>query len=398
MVNGRNYVKRCRECWHSESYSLPELDKKVIYLDQFVISNMMKAVNSRLSKNDRVDEFFIQLFEKISKLCKLQVLVCPDSEFHENESSLSPFSAELKRMYEHLSNGITLYDSATIRRFELCHTFAKINKYKLRKDNLTIDDILHGNKNEWQGRLLFSIDHNVDQEEITRRRQSREAVAANINKLFGIWRKEPNKQYEDWYKAELDSFGLGIFTRYAKNMMNLKLARAGEEDSSALFLETANSDEHILIISLLHYLPNDMDEGAKYDLVFKFLFSEDIKKLPCVRIMAALFASLEHEVVHGGRKKLVGNGMGSDIYMVSSVLPYCDAIFVDNEINRFLSHPRAKYYLSEYEGKVFSLSSKQAFLDYLDEMIDSVPQKHKNLINEIYGNHWTEAFYEMYSY
>lgn len=35
-------MRRCRDCWHKQDYHLPELRKKIIYLDQFVISNLMK--------------------------------------------------------------------------------------------------------------------------------------------------------------------------------------------------------------------------------------------------------------------------------------------------------------------------------------------------------------------
>lgn len=37
-----SYTKKCKECFYVESYKLPKLNKKIIYLDQFVISDMMK--------------------------------------------------------------------------------------------------------------------------------------------------------------------------------------------------------------------------------------------------------------------------------------------------------------------------------------------------------------------
>lgn len=96
MVNPSSYTKRCKECWYSKNYLLPQLNKKVIYLDQFVISNMMKAINDQLGKKEKVDKVYLKLFEELDKAVKLQLVICPDSTYHREESLLSflsfPFS------------------------------------------------------------------------------------------------------------------------------------------------------------------------------------------------------------------------------------------------------------------------------------------------------------------
>jgi uncharacterized Zn finger protein len=58
MISGNRYTRRCRECWFDESYSLPQLSKTIIYLDQFAISEMMKALNAELGKSRKVDKFW----------------------------------------------------------------------------------------------------------------------------------------------------------------------------------------------------------------------------------------------------------------------------------------------------------------------------------------------------
>jgi hypothetical protein len=44
LIRDNRYTRRCRDCWHSSEYRLPELRRKIIYLDQFVISNLIKLV------------------------------------------------------------------------------------------------------------------------------------------------------------------------------------------------------------------------------------------------------------------------------------------------------------------------------------------------------------------
>src|SRR5258708_3053049 len=86
---GRNvYTRRCKECWFSNHFHLPELHKKIIYLDQFVISEMMKAIHEKLGKTGRVDPFWLRLFEKLGRLSHLQLIICPDSHYHQQESLL----------------------------------------------------------------------------------------------------------------------------------------------------------------------------------------------------------------------------------------------------------------------------------------------------------------------
>ena len=47
-------MRRCRDCWYKKFYTLPQLRKQVIYLDQFVISNSMKLGNLGAEGHDRV--------------------------------------------------------------------------------------------------------------------------------------------------------------------------------------------------------------------------------------------------------------------------------------------------------------------------------------------------------
>jgi hypothetical protein len=81
-ISGNSCSRRCRECFHSEQLPLWPLEKKVIYIDQFAISNMMKAIDDTLESHDRTaaDPFWLELFEALERVCKLQLAICPDSE------------------------------------------------------------------------------------------------------------------------------------------------------------------------------------------------------------------------------------------------------------------------------------------------------------------------------
>jgi len=166
MINETCFTKRCRECWYSQTYKLPPLDKKVIYLDQFVISNMMKSINDKIGKKQKVEKVYLKLFEKLDRLVKLQIIVCPDSSFHRDESLLSFYSA-IKRMYEQLSHGVSFYDTSTIRRFQICEDFKHYleDENKDYKTNIDVNSVTMGNLCGWQSKMLISVDVPIKQED-----------------------------------------------------------------------------------------------------------------------------------------------------------------------------------------------------------------------------------------
>jgi hypothetical protein len=82
---GSGYTRRCRECWHTDRFPLPRIRKTVVYLDQLVISEMMKALNPAARAHGRVDSFWLELFERLDVLSKLQLIICPDSETHRDD-------------------------------------------------------------------------------------------------------------------------------------------------------------------------------------------------------------------------------------------------------------------------------------------------------------------------
>jgi hypothetical protein len=75
-------LRRCRECSHLQEFDLPKVHKEVIYLDQFVISNLM-MVHSQAKP---VQPFYYTLYSKLLHLSRLQAVVCPHSEAHLLES------------------------------------------------------------------------------------------------------------------------------------------------------------------------------------------------------------------------------------------------------------------------------------------------------------------------
>ena len=74
--NGR-ILRGCKSCSYRDSICLPEIKKKIIYLDQFFFSNAFKSNDPK----------FVEVADKIQKLVNLQVLISPYSNVHEDENN-----------------------------------------------------------------------------------------------------------------------------------------------------------------------------------------------------------------------------------------------------------------------------------------------------------------------
>lgn len=391
-ISGNSYSRRCRNCSFIKNYRLPKLKKKIIYLDQFVISEMMKSINKDLGKEKRVNPFWLDLFKTIERLLKLQLAIYPSSTFHKDESALYKFKAH-KIMYEHLSNGTRFYDESTIRRFQISDYFRQFIKGNNKPEiKLKTKQVTSGHINDWQERFGISLNQDITMEEKNQLRIAKEKADKIIPKLFKKWKAEQNRNFDDWFFEEGMAYGNNIVNKYFNN-----LTKYNFWDISLVL-----SEENILIRSLENHLPETKDKDTRTEnrkKIFDFILSDRMLGIPSIRISALLWAAIADSVAHGGRKKLIKAGIINDINMVASLLPYCDAIFVDREIYGLLNHPEVKKEIvSKYKTRIFSTTNKNKFLKYLNNIEKNANKNHLKKVKEIYGNNWPRPFLEIYDY
>jgi len=89
--------------------------------------------------------------------------------------------------------------------------------------------------------------------------------------------------------------------------------------------------------------------------------------------------------------------MINDISMVASILPYCDAIFVDREMYGLLNHPKVKKDNGErYQIQMYSAANKKDFVQYLDTLEKGASKDHLEKVKEVYGSDWPRPFVGMF--
>jgi hypothetical protein len=395
MVSGNHYIRRCRErtCWYTQTIQLPELKKRIIYLDQFAISNMMKTLNPVVKGHERaaVDPFWRELFEMLNVVCRLQLAVCPDSDEHRNESLLSPFYAPLKRVYELFSHGSTFHDSEAIRY----HQVAIIAKAWIRNEdpkfNFDAQEITYGRLHEWQERFIVSANVNYG-DFVDGIRGDRERVHEGLGKCFATWQKE-KPSFAVWFEEELTEWG-PLVLRFYLNWIRQHVEM--EQGNRPFDFDTYAPPRCAGLITGIKYIfqREGISEPDSVTKAGEFLLSRALAVAPFNCIQASLYAVMAAKAA-AGQKEPPNRGTAADVNIVSTLLPYCDAMFIDNKCRALLSDIPQTHRLP-YSARIFSPSLGNEFLQYLKEIKEACAPSDIRLVEEVYGPEWKEPYLNIF--
>lgn len=382
-VYSRHYVRRCRECWYDSSHPLPELSKKVVYLDQLAVSNLALASsdNPSSSFNRKQPAFWRQLLARTSQSVRLQLAVFPDSSFHYEETVVASRSNEIRAMYESLAMGVSFRAHGSIQKLQLAEAA------RLWKEGLPVSDaglnrvrVLEGDLHGWKDISTLVLDFRVPAEYIKEIRQSREQGAEALESLVDRWRTMPT-DYWKLFEHEAWSFGEVIAHAVLENAQRWdSIFKEGLtptlSDISDPLVELFRAVETALT-------PDPARRVEGFEPALKFIRSEAMLSVPFIRIRALLYAALARKVATGQRK--VTRGTINDFEMIGTLLPYCDAMFVDRACHALLDEEPLRSELRGFETLVFSMRTGRAFLDFLDDLATQTSDEHRGLVSEVFG-------------
>ena len=392
MINDHSYVRRCRDCFYDQGFALPRLQKKVIYLDQFVISNAMKAINPNAKSYGKTEElrYYKELFEKLDRLIKMQHIVCPSSSTHLTESLVDTDYQALRRLYNHFSSGVSFLDNKTIERFQITADFK--NWLGLSVEPITVDRLSHDRIHAWQGKYIIDVDLSKDDEELPDRlRKERDELYQALLPVFRRWQSEKGKAFKDWFEEEINSFGRATYTAVFQRRRMI-----ASKNPSELTLDDLMPSDGEVLIADMHRIAKEagIPKNEIYNKVAAYLVSEEFKQVPYPRISSMLLAALANKAALGGKKPPT-RGVFNDIEFIAALAPYCDALFVDKEFQTFLDQEPLKTELG-LSGKIYSLNKKSEFIAYLDGIEANAPKGHLAKVEEVYGDWYNHPFTSMF--
>ena len=148
------------------------------------------------------------------------------------------------------------------------------------------------------------------------------------------------------------------------------------------------SPEEALHESLKHIMQFPRDGGLRSldernKLEKSFGDANRISEAPFVKLQALMYASLAMRAA-SGQKELPNEGTATDIETVAHLLPYCDAMLMDNGCRSLLFNVPKELRPADV-AKVFSPKIREEFMTYLRSIRDSVTPEHLAALREVYG-------------
>jgi hypothetical protein len=298
---------------------LPRSDTKIIYLDQCAISGIAKAK----------DELWLRMYETLKGLMQRGLIICPASQLHYEESLLSEdWWRELRAVYQTLAG---LCRFCSLEDIELAQWQEAIRSHLGAADQPDGRQVVHRCEDE-------ESPPTADLAEI---RQNKAGMHRRMHRVL-----EPAQSFGSAILAESRRYVDQVLRDYAAGI------------ATAVWLMGQLEAE------VLRIRP---DEGEPSSVVEEFLQSEIAATVPFLDIWSRLWATIAQHV----QSQVVPRKLkSSDIYDVQALAyygPYCDAMFVDNEFRK-LALQRNVDVPGRYGVRLFSKSSREAFMAYLDDI------------------------------
>jgi hypothetical protein len=317
MVGDHRCTRRCRvrECWFTQAFPLPQLRKKVVYIDQLALSEMLKTATPEIKGHEgaKANPLWRTMYEKLNRACALQLVVCPSSHLHRDESLVSPFFGQLREMYEHFSGGIKFQDGETIRRDQLfvaAVAWAKREQPTFDCDPKHVTRGYLHDPHEWLPRIQIIVEADYGPF-IDGIRTQREKTADALLDVFGRWQTETGT-FDEWYQQEIAAYGPALMERYVRDLAqraaHMNAVKAGKVafDPDAMFPSFA---EICMIVLVKAMKKAEVPDDKTFDAMIEFLRLDSMFAVPFIRINASYWASFAVKVA-AGQKDAPQSGSG----------------------------------------------------------------------------------------
>src|SRR5258706_252965 len=355
MVGGNTLSRGCLQCKHWDRIPLPELQKKVIYLDQFFFSHAFRGEH----------RMFIEAKKRITDLDWAQHIVVPYSNVHEDESELwtEAQRAPLLEFIKQTSLGHKFSYEYEVKNRQIHRAFQAFLASGPTAHTVKRSDALERDVNEWDGYIWIDVGNFLDKHDDLKMRKDRSIE--DLLDAFDAWATSPSTFKED-VQFELRSSARSYIEHYVEYV-----ERIVSRDPAAFLTANENS---MMIESLLRY-QDKLPAPLRMQRIQVFFQSDYFANVPEARIGSEFFALLRHRLRQGEYKNKEKNrdrfgGLFYDIRFISTYAPYCDAMVVDNLMFQWATDPLIDL-PKRFGVRLFSRLNWDEFLTYLADLAAS---------------------------
>jgi hypothetical protein len=312
---------------------------------------------------------------------------------HYDESVVAGNNAfrKLKRIYELLSAGTTFYEPEQVRNEQIVAFARTWVTGEQHGWNFDAQEITHGRVNDWRGHLQLTLNTGIIPELIEELREARQKKTQGFSSVHTMWQNDKNLGFWDWFREERLGLSKVLMQEVTKTLARQIQIRQQQIEPT---IEDMLPDFNWRLFVALHRVFRNvgLSDQKAVPKIWEFLTAEKLGEVPYVRISCLMFAAMAQLASRG--KKIRPNHPFNDVDMVSAYLPYCDAIFVDKEIDSVLAEKPIPSEL-KYSTRVFSPRSRKAFLDFLDQIESETSPSHIATVRDVYGENWEKPYVEV---
>ncbi len=386
--------RRCRNCLHTPpSETLPPVPKKVVYVDQLVYSEIAKVLDpiwgeERPGDRDR----WLRIFDALERALKLQLIVCPESQIHEQESVVHKHAVVLRRLYQHFAAGTRFEFPTRVHAIQL----SKALRVKLEGRDVDYDDIdrrevVSGSLDGWSPRVQLHVDFAgyPDPELLSRAASDSGQAFAAIFERCG----EEKRSFDEVYRLERlvhAQLTVALLSEYFAAMADAAAGRA--QFTEVIWNPRLELDAALGLITIAE--AHGMERPQAVEYVLEFMTTEEALSAPSNEISSYLMAGLARRAATGQRRP-PSRGMWNDIKVVSAFLPYCDAMFLDRECASLLREESLRSWVARYPVPIFTAATGGEFVAYLEELEEQAGSEHASRVRSVYGEDWLTPYRTM---
>jgi hypothetical protein len=396
-----HYTRRCKHCTHDVDLLLPPLNKKVIYLDQFVISNMMKELDPAspsLAKGVN-NGFYRVLFERLDRLFKLQLIICPNSPVQHDESLVDRRFEKLRLVFRHLSHGLSFEPPEIIFHAELLDAF---RRWLGGPPTASLDRefALNGKFNVWNDRLRIDLNYTLPGLAASLR-ESGEIRTKHMHGVCERWRLAQSFSFQDVVVGESRAIVEGPWREWQRYGARIALAQQVPHSSESA-LNDLTAALPMAASSLVSHMLTELKElpvEDRFERMRQFFASAEAQSVSYVKISALFWGSLARDVRAGRNPKNYPSGsLYNDVDIVAAYSKFCDAMFVDKQVSHLASQAELKRELAGH-CRLFSFRKGEAeqFLEYLEQIENGATPEHLAKVAEVYGTDWPTPYVDLLS-
>jgi hypothetical protein len=350
-------------------FPLPDIRKKIIYLDQFFLSHAFRDQ----------ERSFIDAANRIKDMAARQLVVCPYSSVHTDETHLWRHEQQenLYKFIKQTARGYKFREAYEIkleqmhRLFDAFRSNSEIIQPIEERD--AFRDEIHG----WDDYIWIDLRPYLG--DLEAMRQGKAAAIEGLVNLFPDWAKLTTSFEED-VSMEARGYGISLLNQYLQMVANVgtgNLMSYMDAPMDTMYVE-----------SLLHCDRTTMKIDERLSRISAFFSSHYFTSIPNIKVSCGIFAVLRKMVKNGAytnpinaRRKLAG--LFYDSECISVFGPYSDAIFIDRAMKQWCENPESML-LEPYDTKIFSVGNWDEFHRYLDSVEDNYTDDVREAINLVY--------------